>query len=158
MDGGAAGACSGQAAGGTKLDFAVAGRTCASCVRRVERALAAVPGVAAVAVNLATSRASDETSVEVAHRHLSTSPDSPFRRVLVVQRRDGTTTLTVRGCMVHEVTASTSTTTEVATYADWRAALDRLAVSVADVTEDEWAALWTRTRAGHEAWTAAGRP
>ena len=58
MDGGAAGACSGQAAGGTKLDIAVAGMTCASCVRRVERALAAVPGVAAVAVNLATSRAS----------------------------------------------------------------------------------------------------
>ena len=39
------------------LDLAVSGMTCASCVRRVERALAAVPGVAGVAVNLATERA-----------------------------------------------------------------------------------------------------
>jgi Cu+-exporting ATPase len=35
----------------------VQGMTCASCVRRVERALAKVPGVQAVAVNLATERA-----------------------------------------------------------------------------------------------------
>ncbi|WP_244472416.1 heavy metal translocating P-type ATPase [Methylobacterium sp. Leaf108] len=37
---------------------AVEGMTCASCVGRVERAIAAVPGVSAVSVNLATSRAS----------------------------------------------------------------------------------------------------
>ncbi len=41
-----------------RLDVAVSGMSCASCVRRVERAVAAVPGVAAVAVNLATERAS----------------------------------------------------------------------------------------------------
>ena len=35
----------------------VEGMTCASCVRRVERSLARVPGVADVAVNLATERA-----------------------------------------------------------------------------------------------------
>ncbi len=35
----------------------IGGMTCASCVRRVERALAKVPGVEAVAVNLATERA-----------------------------------------------------------------------------------------------------
>ncbi|MCL7714553.1 heavy metal translocating P-type ATPase [Stenotrophomonas mori] len=38
-------------------DLTVLGMTCASCVGRVERALAAVPGVAAAAVNLATGRA-----------------------------------------------------------------------------------------------------
>lgn len=38
-------------------DFAIGGMTCASCVGRVERQLAKVPGVAAVAVNLATERA-----------------------------------------------------------------------------------------------------
>jgi len=38
--------------------FRVEGMTCASCVRRVEKALAAVPGVASVAVNLATEEAS----------------------------------------------------------------------------------------------------
>ncbi len=41
-----------------KLDVAVTGMTCAACVRRVERAAASVPGVEAVAVNLATERAS----------------------------------------------------------------------------------------------------
>ena len=40
-----------------KVSFAVEGMTCASCVGRVERALLAVPGVAAAAVNLATERA-----------------------------------------------------------------------------------------------------
>ncbi|MBN8791592.1 MAG: copper-translocating P-type ATPase [Stenotrophomonas nitritireducens] len=44
-------------AGGTTQEFPVEGMTCASCVGRVERALAAVPGVASAAVNLATGRA-----------------------------------------------------------------------------------------------------
>jgi P-type Cu+ transporter len=35
----------------------ITGMTCASCVRRVERALGKVPGVESVAVNLATERA-----------------------------------------------------------------------------------------------------
>jgi Cu+-exporting ATPase len=38
-------------------ELAVEGMTCASCVGRVERALAAVPGVTAASVNLATDRA-----------------------------------------------------------------------------------------------------
>jgi len=43
------------------FDIAVAGMTCASCVGRVERALAKVPGVVGVSVNLATERARVET-------------------------------------------------------------------------------------------------
>jgi Cu+-exporting ATPase len=39
------------------LDLAVSGMTCAACVRRVEKALAGVPGVADAAVNFATARA-----------------------------------------------------------------------------------------------------
>jgi Cu+-exporting ATPase len=39
------------------LDIPVRGMTCASCVGRVERALKALPGVAAAAVNLASERA-----------------------------------------------------------------------------------------------------
>ncbi|WP_449255074.1 heavy metal translocating P-type ATPase [Bosea sp. (in: a-proteobacteria)] len=39
------------------LDMGVEGMSCASCVGRVERAIAAVPGVESVAVNLATERA-----------------------------------------------------------------------------------------------------
>ncbi len=41
----------------TSLDLPVLGMTCAACVRRVERAVAAVPGVASADVNLALSRA-----------------------------------------------------------------------------------------------------
>ena len=39
-------------------DFAISGMTCASCSRRVERALSKVPGVTLASVNLATERAS----------------------------------------------------------------------------------------------------
>jgi P-type Cu+ transporter len=39
------------------VDIGIEGMTCASCVLRVERALAAVPGVLSAAVNLATERA-----------------------------------------------------------------------------------------------------
>jgi Cu+-exporting ATPase len=41
----------------SELTLAVEGMTCASCVARVERALAAVPGVSAASVNLATEQA-----------------------------------------------------------------------------------------------------
>ena len=40
-----------------RLEVEIDGMSCASCVRRVERALAEVPGVQSVAVNLATGRA-----------------------------------------------------------------------------------------------------
>ncbi len=50
----------------TPTDLAIGGMTCASCVSRVEKALRAVPGVAAAAVNLATERAHVEASESVA--------------------------------------------------------------------------------------------
>lgn len=39
------------------LETGIGGMTCASCVRRVEKAIAAVPGVVSASVNLATERA-----------------------------------------------------------------------------------------------------
>ena len=42
---------------GAEVSLAVRGMTCASCVRRVERALSKVPGVEAATVNLATEKA-----------------------------------------------------------------------------------------------------
>lgn len=47
-------------------DIAIEGMTCASCVGRVERALAAVPGVASATVNLATERATISGTADVA--------------------------------------------------------------------------------------------
>jgi len=50
----------------TTLDLPVLGMTCAACVRRVERAVAAVPGIASADVNLALSRARIELDPAVA--------------------------------------------------------------------------------------------
>jgi Cu+-exporting ATPase len=47
----------GPQAGAAHLTLEITGMTCASCVRRVERALAGVPGVAAATVNLAAESA-----------------------------------------------------------------------------------------------------
>ena len=47
---------------GMALDIGVGGMTCASCVRRVEKALLRVPGVSGVSVNLATERARVEAA------------------------------------------------------------------------------------------------
>jgi len=41
----------------TDITFPVTGMTCASCVRRIEKALAKVDGVSSASVNLATERA-----------------------------------------------------------------------------------------------------
>ncbi|MGC1303545.1 MAG: heavy metal-associated domain-containing protein, partial [Caulobacteraceae bacterium] len=46
------------------LTLAVEGMTCASCVAHVERAIAKVPGVERVSVNLATERAEVVGAVE----------------------------------------------------------------------------------------------
>src|SRR4051794_39634028 len=40
-----------------ELEIAIEGMTCASCVRRVEKAVKRVPGVSGVSVNLATEQA-----------------------------------------------------------------------------------------------------
>src|SRR5690606_30063763 len=44
------------------LSLPIEGMTCASCVRRVEKALAGVEGVESVAVNLATERADNRAA------------------------------------------------------------------------------------------------
>jgi len=51
-------------------ELSVEGMTCASCVLRLERALGAVPGVSAAAVNLATERAHVELMGDVADEAL----------------------------------------------------------------------------------------
>ena len=58
---------------GETVDVGVDGMTCASCVRRVEKAIAAVPGVTGVSVNLATERAHVTTAGHVAHDAIATA-------------------------------------------------------------------------------------
>ena len=54
-----------QAADARRWTFPIAGMTCASCVARVEKALAKVPGVREAIVNLATEAATVDTAPEV---------------------------------------------------------------------------------------------
>ena len=63
------------------IDLGVEGMTCASCVRRVEKAIDGVPGVVSAAVNLATERATVKlvagtplSSVEAAIRQAGYAP------------------------------------------------------------------------------------
>jgi Cu+-exporting ATPase len=58
----AAVAAAGYEVGSTTVDLAIDGMTCASCVGRVERALARVPGVRSASVNLASERARIEVA------------------------------------------------------------------------------------------------
>ncbi|MBY4792902.1 heavy metal translocating P-type ATPase [Burkholderia multivorans] len=53
------------------VEFDIDGMTCASCVSRVEKALAKVPGVARATVNLATERATVEASADVSAPRLA---------------------------------------------------------------------------------------
>ena len=83
------------AADGTAV-LPIEGMTCASCVRRVERALAKVPGVTTANVNLATERATvtyDPTAsgigqlraaVEKAGYRVGHAPAAPIARVVAV--------------------------------------------------------------------------
>ncbi|SFU77143.1 heavy metal translocating P-type ATPase [Pseudoduganella namucuonensis] len=57
------------------LSIDVAGMSCASCVARVEKALAAVPGVSSASVNLATERAQVESSAPIEFEPLRAALD-----------------------------------------------------------------------------------
>ena len=70
MDQGILQAAPSGSADGTRLVVGVSGMSCAACVRRVERAIASVPGVTAVSVNLANERASITTGAGFATNRL----------------------------------------------------------------------------------------
>ncbi|MDX1574741.1 MAG: heavy metal-associated domain-containing protein, partial [Kiloniellales bacterium] len=61
---------SGSTLGARPRDLEIEGMTCAGCVTRVERSLAAVPGVTEASVNLATRRARVEAGPQVPEEDL----------------------------------------------------------------------------------------
>jgi N-hydroxyarylamine O-acetyltransferase len=100
-----------------------------------------------------------DVDVPAAHRELSTAPDSPFRRVLVVQRRQAGGVDTVRGCVASHVGADGDSTRDLTGFGEWREALtDGQRLPLDDVPVDELRALWDRTVAAHRVWVDAGRP
>ncbi|MFN3861150.1 MAG: heavy metal translocating P-type ATPase [Roseateles sp.] len=69
-----------------EVTLQVSGMTCASCVRRVEKALQAVPGVQAASVNLATEKASVQALPGVQDSALTAALDKAGYPASVVQR------------------------------------------------------------------------
>jgi len=90
------------------------------------------------------------------HRYLSTSPDSPFVRVVSAFRRDATGFDMLRGAVLSRQEATGRTSTELATQSDWFAALaDVFGMTLSTVDDAGRAALWARVSASHERWLAA---
>jgi N-hydroxyarylamine O-acetyltransferase len=101
-------------------------------------------------------RASRPADAEVAeaHRVLSTPPGGRFTRVLVAMRRDDTGAQVLRGIR-YQRTGDGAFTRDLASYGDWRAALESLGVSLAGAGEAELRSLHARMLAGYAQRAAA---
>jgi N-hydroxyarylamine O-acetyltransferase len=97
------------------------------------------------------------------HLHLSTSPESPFVRILAVQRRDASGVDILRGRVLIRVEGSADggvvrREEELTSAASWHAALaDVFGLTLDDVPADRLRALWERVCQTHEAWAASRR-
>ncbi len=78
-------------------EFPIEGMTCASCVLRVEKALKAVPGVASVAVNLATERATVNATETTPDAALFAAVDKAGYRAIPAQPGDEAPATASRG-------------------------------------------------------------
>ncbi|NRQ38029.1 arylamine N-acetyltransferase [Nonomuraea sp. NN258] len=88
------------------------------------------------------------------HHELSTSPESGFVRVAVVQRRDASGVDTLRGLVLTRLGNGAHTVT-LNTARDYYAALaDVFGLPLDDVPAEEKDKLWTRLHDAHEAWLA----
>jgi N-hydroxyarylamine O-acetyltransferase len=95
-----------------------------------------------------------DAEVAQAHRVLSTPPDGRFTRVLSVLRRDDTGIGVLRGIR-HQRTGDKAFTRDLASYDDWRAALESLGVSLTDVAEGDLRSLHIRMLEAHKEWVMA---
>lgn len=104
---------------------------------------------------LVTDRPSDDAAVGAAHRHLSTSDDSMFRQMFVVQRRDPAGVDTVRGCMWTRIEPGRREERELVDFDEWREALaDGLRLSLAGVDDERLRGLHRWLLARHREWLA----
>jgi arylamine N-acetyltransferase len=103
-----------------------------------------------------TSRPSDPTPVEEAHRRLSTDPESPFRRLLVCQRRDATGVETVRGVLWSRVEPGRHEERELAGFDDWCSVIqDRIGLPLKGFDGSGLRDLFERMLAVHREWLAS---
>ncbi|WP_424529382.1 arylamine N-acetyltransferase family protein [Sphaerisporangium viridialbum] len=88
------------------------------------------------------------------HHFLSTSPESGFRQVLSVQRRDAAGVDSLRGLVLTRL-GSEEGTSILPSHRDYYEALaDVFGLHLEDVTPQEKAGLWRRLNEAHEKWLA----
>ena len=91
------------------------------------------------------------------HRHLSTSPESGFVRVVTAQRRDATGADVLKGLTFRRI-GEGAVARDVDTEAEWADLLaDLFGLDLAVLAPGRREALWARLATAHEAWVAAGR-
>jgi N-hydroxyarylamine O-acetyltransferase len=92
------------------------------------------------------------------NRFLSTSPESPFVRLLLVQRRDATGADILNGLTLRRVGAGADAST-LASKADLVDCLgDLFGLDLTSIPAPAIEAVWTRVHTAHLAWEEAGRP
>ncbi|GAA5181718.1 arylamine N-acetyltransferase [Rugosimonospora acidiphila] len=87
------------------------------------------------------------------HEWLSTAPESPYARVVTVQRRHGTGVDMLRGRILHRL--PDGGVRELASRSEWYEALADVFGLTPDLGEYERDQLWRRVSAAHEAWQSA---
>ena len=107
-------------------------------------------------LDVRASRPAD-AEVAAAHRVLSTPPDGRFTGVLVAMRRDDTGAEVLRGIQFRR-TGEGAFSRDLASYDEWRAALESLGVSLAGAGEAELRSLHARMLALHAQRAAAPGP
>lgn len=89
------------------------------------------------------------------HVRLSSSPDSPFVKVLSAQRRDLDRLDSVRGLVHSRTTAAGVAHVDLDRRADWLGVMGDVFGLAPEGDVDR---LWDRLARGHERWVQAGRP
>jgi N-hydroxyarylamine O-acetyltransferase len=89
-------------------------------------------------------------------RFLAYSPESPFRRMLTVQRRDAGGVDVLRGCVLARIDAEGRHERTLEESGEWFAVLrERFGLTLSYLDIAARAELWSRVRAQHEEWAAA---
>jgi arylamine N-acetyltransferase len=93
------------------------------------------------------------------HEWLSTSPDSPFLKVAMAERRDSTGVDVIRGLILSRVGEGVTSSEPLTKRADWFAAFaDMFGLRFDELAPEVLDRLWEGVLAKHEAWDASGRP
>jgi N-hydroxyarylamine O-acetyltransferase len=96
---------------------------------------------------------------EAMHVMLSTSPDSGFVRVATAQRRTAAGLELLRGCVFTEPNGAGVRTRELGSADEWwGVVVDGFGLAYDDLPRSERERMWSKVKATHDAWDAAGRP